>query len=69
VVPDISSFSVYPEDRVLLCSDGLTNAVEDGEIEATLQDDANLHSACDRLVSLGIARGGNDNLTTVLCKF
>jgi protein phosphatase len=69
VAPDIISLSAHPGDRFLLCSDGLTNAVNDDEIEAVLQDDGNLHSVCERLVSLGLARGGSDNLTTVLCKF
>jgi serine/threonine protein phosphatase PrpC len=46
----------------------LTNAIDDGELEGVLADDGNLNSTCQRLVSLGLARGGNDNLTTVLCK-
>jgi protein phosphatase len=69
VAPDISSLSAYPGDRFLLCSDGLTNTVGDDEIEAALQDKGTLHSACERLVSLGLARGGSGNLTAVLCKF
>ena len=69
VAPDISSVAAYPGDRFLLCSDGLTNTVGDHELEAALADEASLHSTCERLVSLGLARGGNDNLTTVLCKF
>jgi PPM family protein phosphatase len=69
VAPDIRSVSTIPGDRFLLCSDGLTNAIDDGELQAALQDDGSMNSACERLVSLALARGGNDNLTTVLCKF
>jgi protein phosphatase len=69
VAPDIRSVSTFSGDRFLLCSDGLTNAIEDGELQIALQDDTSMNSACERLVSLALARGGNDNLTTVLCKF
>ena len=68
VVPDICSVPSVPGDHFLLCSDGLTNAIDDGELERVLAADGNLNSTCQRLVSLGLARGGNDNLTTVLCK-
>ena len=69
VAPDIRSVLTLPGDRFLLCSDGLTNAIEDGELQTALQDDASMNAACEQLVSLALARGGNDNLTTVLCKF
>ena len=69
VAPDITSIATCPGDRFLLCSDGLTNAVGDHELEAALADEVSLNSACERLVSLGLARGGCDNLTTVLCTF
>jgi protein phosphatase len=69
VAPDISSIAAYPGDRFLLCSDGLTNSVGDHELEAALAQEVSLNSACERLVSLGLARGGCDNLTTVLCTF
>ena len=69
VAPDISSVAAHPGDRFLLCSDGLTNSVDDHELEAALTHEVSLNSACERLVSLGLARGGYDNLTTVLCTF
>jgi PPM family protein phosphatase len=69
VAPDIRSVSTLPGDCFLLCSDGLTNAIDDSELQTALQEDGNMNSACERLVSLALARGGNDNLTTVLCKF
>jgi serine/threonine protein phosphatase PrpC len=47
----------------------LTNLVGDHELETALTHEVSLNSACERLVSLGLARGGHDNLTTVLCTF
>jgi len=69
VAPDISSVASHPGDRFLLCSDCLTNSVGDHELETALTHEVSLNSACERLVSLGLARGGHDNLTTVLCTF
>lgn len=51
-------------DRLLLCSDGLTDLVKDEEIAAELQQGPPEESA-DRLVSLARERGGHDNITVV----
>ena len=68
VRPGISSIPAYEGDHFLLCSDGLTNVIEDRELESALQGDWSLKGACERLISLGLARGGSDNLTAVLCR-
>jgi protein phosphatase len=54
-----------PGDQVLLCSDGLTDLVSDAEIDEALQR-ASGSEATDSLVVLARARGGHDNITTVL---
>lgn len=55
-------------DHVLLCSDGLTGQVEDGEIrEAILTAEAE-PAALDELVRLANERGGPDNITAVLLR-
>ena len=54
-----------PGDQVLLCSDGLTDLVSDAEIDEALR----ISSASEAAVSLVVlarARGGHDNITTVL---
>jgi serine/threonine protein phosphatase PrpC len=51
-------------DVLLLCSDGLTNAVGDEEIEKALRE-ASLNDAVQHLVNLANARGGPDNITIV----
>lgn len=48
-------------DRFLLCSDGLTEVVEDGEIAAALEADP--EAACERLLALALERGAPDNVT------
>jgi protein phosphatase len=54
-------------DRFLLCSDGLSNLVETGEIgEAVRQGSP--QEAARQLVALACARGGDDNITAVVVR-
>ena len=53
---------VKPDDRFVLCSDGLYGVVEDDEIAKTVASVAST-SACDRLVKMANDRGGPDNIS------
>ena len=53
-----------PGDQLLLCSDGLTDLVDDDEILAVIQNGV-LEESLDQLVDMGNARGGHDNITIV----
>jgi protein phosphatase len=55
---------LLPGDSLLLCSDGLTDLVGDGEILEALMS-APLQPALERLVRLANSRGGHDNITIV----
>lgn len=63
--PDIETFPLEAGDLYLLCSDGLTDMVDDGEIEAILRDEPPTRAAW-RLVDRALANGGRDNITVVL---
>jgi serine/threonine protein phosphatase PrpC len=52
-----------PGDRLLLCSDGLTDLVEDAEILAALSAGKVNQETLDGLVALANERGGHDNIT------
>jgi serine/threonine protein phosphatase PrpC len=52
-------------DCLLLCSDGLSNAVADAEIRDAVLHSSNLEEACVRLVDLANERGGKDNITVL----
>ena len=53
-------------DMVLLCSDGLTNMLEDKEIEEILKDKGSMKDKADRLISAANENGGKDNIAVVL---
>jgi protein phosphatase len=53
-------------DIVLLCSDGLTDEADDGEIAAILGQADNLESALDALMQAALDHGGKDNITIAL---
>jgi protein phosphatase len=69
VVPTVQSFVPARGDSILICSDGLTGAVEDKELSTLLAADEDLTALCDRLIATGLARDASDNLTAVVCKF
>jgi protein phosphatase len=56
-------------DVVLLCTDGLTDMVDDDRIAAALAPEAEPRSACERLVALANEAGGRDNITAVVARF
>lgn len=67
VVPDFFEVELEAGDYVLLCSDGLTNMVEDINIkEIILQKDASLEEKAEKLIDLANENGGKDNISLVL---
>ncbi len=59
---------LQPTDRLLLCSDGLTDLVKDHEILAALQTNQ-LEPAVQYLINLANHRGGHDNITIIALDF
>lgn len=55
-------------DRLLLCSDGLTNVLDDETIRALAQAPSDLAAACDDLVACTREGGAPDNVTVVLAE-
>ena len=66
VEPDVWLLPVSPGDRMLVCSDGLTDALSDARIEAELRAADDPQDAADRLVAAALAAGGTDNVTVVV---
>jgi len=69
VEPEIQDVDVQVGDVFLLCSDGLSDMMEDGEIARTLReygDDPAI--AADRLVEMANDNGGRDNVSVIVVK-
>lgn len=62
----LRTFAVQKEDRLLLCSDGLTDMVEDADIKDIILESETPQGACDALVAEANLRGGIDNITAIL---
>jgi protein phosphatase len=56
-------------DQLLLCSDGLTDMVDDAAIAAALRQAATAAAACQALIDLALQRGGRDNVTVALARY
>jgi protein phosphatase len=64
--PHIRSFGLHPEDRLLLCSDGLTAMLSDKTIQMTLSQNLSPQKAVQSLVDQANEAGGYDNITVVV---
>ncbi len=62
---DLYEIVMDPGDLLVLCSDGLTRHIEDGEI-AAIAGDERPDVAADILVRLARERGGEDNITVAI---
>jgi protein phosphatase len=66
---ELHEHQVLPGDIYLICSDGLTDLVEDEEIHLTLATlNANLELAARHLVQLANDNGGKDNISVILAR-
>lgn len=63
--PDGAEVPLEAGDRLLLCSDGLTDMLDDQRIGRILAD-GSAQEACDALVQAALDRGGVDNVTVVV---
>ncbi|QIR38620.1 Stp1/IreP family PP2C-type Ser/Thr phosphatase [Tolypothrix sp. PCC 7910] len=63
---DVQPIDLIVGDRLLLCSDGLTEELADQKIADCLQDNSVLDKAAYSLVEAAKAHGGHDNITVAL---
>ena len=63
---DIQELDVKSGDRLLICSDGLTEEVSDGQIETALTNLQSCQQTALELIDAAKAAGGSDNITIVI---
>ena len=66
IKPDVARVPLAAGDRLLLCTDGLTNMVDDAQIAAILTEAEGAQAACDALTAAALDGGGVDNVTLVV---
>ena len=66
---EIHRMRLFDGDRILLCSDGLHDMVEDEEIVEILKREPASNPACEALVKSALDNGGKDNVTVVVAGY
>ena len=64
--PDFFEVELQPGEKVLLCSDGLTNMVEDDEIGSIVMRQQFVDRICEQLIDRANYYGGKDNIGVVV---
>lgn len=65
-IPDFFEIILQKNEKVLLCSDGLTNMVEDDEIKDIVMQKQFVNKICDQLIERANYYGGKDNIGVVV---
>jgi PPM family protein phosphatase len=68
-VIDLERIQLDDNDRVLVCTNGLTDAIEDERIAEVLAQKLSPDAQCERLTALAKAAGGDDDITAVVAHY
>lgn len=63
---DFFEVTLHDHDRILLCSDGLTNMVEEPAIAEVILSSESLKAKANSLIALANENGGRDNIAVIL---
>ncbi len=66
VEPDVTEITLEPDDRLLLCSDGLSGMLSDATIHRIVMAAGSPQEACRRLVEAANEAGGEDNISVIV---
>ena len=66
VAPDFFEISLKDQDMILMCSDGLTNMINDIDIKKIVLGQRDIVEKAEKLVETANQNGGRDNITVVL---
>jgi protein phosphatase len=69
ISPDLASYPAAEGDMYLLCTDGVTDMLDDAMLAEVLQEEgASLDARAEKLIDLANKRGGRDNATVILAR-
>ena len=66
VEAEMFSVDLKPNDCILMCTDGLSNMVEDADILKIVKSAPDIETAAKNLVAAANANGGKDNITVMI---
>ncbi|MFN0085438.1 MAG: protein phosphatase 2C domain-containing protein [Blastocatellia bacterium] len=66
---EVTALKLCQMDTLVLCSDGLSGKMHQGEIAKIVNEASDFKSACQQLIDLANDRGGEDNITVVIAQF
>ena len=66
VIPDFFEIDYAKGDIILMCSDGLSNMIEDEDMRDIIHQSGELEEKADRLIEVANINGGRDNISVVL---
>ncbi|MEM1413248.1 MAG: protein phosphatase 2C domain-containing protein [Myxococcota bacterium] len=64
--PELQLVDIAPGDAFVLCSDGLSDVLDDADLAATLHSATDPRAAANRLVDAAFAAGSADNITALV---
>lgn len=67
--PEVQRLCLRDGDRVLLCTDGLTEMLDNGAIWEILSQPVTSQQICQKLVAEAMYKGGKDNITVILARY
>jgi serine/threonine protein phosphatase PrpC len=68
ILPDVGVISLCPQDIYMLCSDGLSDYVEEQQLIRLLSSSFSLEQIGKKLIKAALEKGGNDNITLLLAR-
>jgi protein phosphatase len=70
-IPEIHQSKVEANDRIILCSDGLTNMLTEEEIRSVFSKNTSMgpQDLCDLLVDIANTNGGEDNISVIVIQY
>src|SRR5215831_4148467 len=69
IQPEVHRLRLKEGDQLLLCTDGLSDMVDDKTVASLLRNSTSSVKACEDLKTVALAAGGTDNITVVVARF
>lgn len=66
VEPEIFSIDLKDNQKIFMCTDGMTNMVEDNQILRIIKSSGNIEQAVDTLIKTANKNGGKDNISAMI---